>query len=93
MSRKTLQDKRSASQATVFGGAANRISEFRLTPRQEEISKLVMCGLSNRQISERLLITEQTVKDHLLDIFVKIGVNSRTELTAKFLGLTPEKGF
>lgn len=92
MSRKTLRDN-ILSQGPVFGAAANKISGFRLTPRQEEISKLVMCGLSNRQISERLFITEQTVKDHLLDIFVKVGVNSRTELTAKFLGLDLDKKF
>ncbi|MBI5746868.1 MAG: helix-turn-helix transcriptional regulator [Nitrospirae bacterium] len=58
-----------------------------LSPRQEEIASLVLQGFSNREIAERLFICEQTVKDHLRDIFEKIQVRRRSEFTAKILGL------
>lgn len=60
---------------------------FDLSPRQEEIAALVIQGFSNREIAERLYICEQTVKDHLHDIFEKTRVRRRSELTAKILGL------
>jgi len=44
-------------------------------------------GFSNKEIAERLFICEQTVKDHLYDVFEKAEVHSRGELTAKVLGL------
>ena len=46
----------------------------------------VIRGLSNRQIAERLFIAEQTVKDHLHDIFEKMKIHHRSELVAKLLG-------
>lgn len=58
-----------------------------LTPRQEEIVLWVVRGLSNREIAERLFIIEQTVKDHLHDIFEKVEVRRRSELIAKVLGI------
>jgi DNA-binding NarL/FixJ family response regulator len=48
-----------------------------LSPREEEVVKLVVCGLSNRQISEALFISENTVQRHLSNIFEKVGVRSR----------------
>jgi DNA-binding NarL/FixJ family response regulator len=60
-----------------------------LSPRQQEIALWVIRGLSNRQIAERLFIAEQTVKDHLSDIFVKLSVQRRGELIAKLLEIPP----
>ncbi|TLY36473.1 MAG: response regulator transcription factor [Nitrospirae bacterium] len=37
-------------------------------------------GLTNREIAERLFITEQTVKNHLCDVFEKLNVHRRSEL-------------
>ncbi len=65
-----------------------RLGHLGLSPRQEEIASLVLQGFSNREIAERLFICEQTVKDHLHDIFEKIQVRRRSELTAKILGLS-----
>jgi DNA-binding CsgD family transcriptional regulator len=64
-----------------------KLTNFGLTQRQEDIAILAVRGLSNREIGERLLIMEQTVKDHLHDIFEKLQIKSRTELTAKTLGI------
>ncbi len=63
------------------------LADFGLTPRQEEVTLLVVRGLSNREIAEQLFIAEQTVKDHLRDIFEKAGVRRRSELAAKVFKL------
>ncbi len=51
-----------------------------LTSRQKQIVALVSEGLSNREISERLHLSEHTVKNYLFRIFDKLGVSSRAEL-------------
>ena len=56
-----------------------------LSARQLEILLLASHGLSNRQISARLHITEGTVKRHLADTYKKMEVNSRGEAARKAL--------
>lgn len=51
-----------------------------LTQRESEIVDLVISGCRNREISERLGISEKTVKAHLSNIFAKLGVRDRLEL-------------
>jgi DNA-binding NarL/FixJ family response regulator len=51
-----------------------------LTVRESEIVDLVIAGCRNREISERLSISEKTVKAHLSNIFAKLGVRDRLEL-------------
>jgi two-component system, NarL family, response regulator LiaR len=51
----------------------------RLTPREQEILKMVARGLSNKEIADRVNLGPRTVKSHLVDIFSKLKVNSRTE--------------
>ncbi len=51
-----------------------------LTAREQEIVDLVIAGCRNREISERLSISEKTVKAHLSNIFAKLGVRDRLEL-------------
>jgi DNA-binding NarL/FixJ family response regulator len=52
-----------------------------LTPREVEVVKMVATGLRNKQIAERLSITEGTVKIHLHSIYQKVGVSGRVELS------------
>jgi DNA-binding CsgD family transcriptional regulator len=54
-----------------------------LTPTEEQVAALVVEGLSNPQIGERLLMSRSTVKTHLEHIFGKVGVRSRAELAAR----------
>ena len=56
---------------------------FRLTQREREILVELATGATNRQISERLYLTENTVKHHLHSILTKIGISDRKE-AAKF---------
>lgn len=53
-----------------------------LSQREGEILELVAEGLSNRQVSRRLFISEATVKTHLVHVFGKLGVDSRTAAVA-----------
>ncbi len=53
-----------------------------LSPREAEILQLLAEGLANRQISKRLFISEATVKTHLVHIYGKLGVDSRTAAIA-----------
>ena len=49
-----------------------------LTAREEEVLSAVADGLTNAEIGRRLVITEATVKTHLLRLFAKLDVNDRT---------------
>lgn len=57
-----------------------KLLKSNLTNREEEIVKLVVQGLSNKQISKKLLISENTVKNHLTNIFNKVGISNRSQL-------------
>jgi DNA-binding NarL/FixJ family response regulator len=51
-----------------------------LSPREEEISRLVAEGMSNREVSRALKISESTVKNSLFHVFEKLGISNRVEL-------------
>ena len=53
-----------------------------LTPRELEVLKLVAAGASNREIGQDLMLSEATVKSHLVHIYDKLGVRSRTSAVA-----------
>ncbi len=53
-----------------------------LTARELDVLGLVAEGLSNRQISKRLFLSETTIKTHLVHIYAKLGVDSRTAAVA-----------
>jgi len=51
-----------------------------LSKREDEVVALVADGLTNREVSERLRLSEHTVKSYLFKIFEKLGVSTRVEL-------------
>ncbi|MFI5981933.1 response regulator [Streptomyces sp. NPDC051555] len=53
-----------------------------LTKRELEVLQLVADGLSNQQISKKLFLSQATVKSHLVHIYAKLGVDSRTSAVA-----------
>jgi two-component system, NarL family, nitrate/nitrite response regulator NarL len=64
-------------------GTAPSAGKSVLSPREAELVSLVRQGLRNRDIAERLGITEGTVKVYLHGIFEKTGVSNRTELAIR----------
>lgn len=55
-----------------------------LTDRQREIAMLVVEGLSNREVADRLAVSVRTVDGHLYRIFTRLGVESRDQLAVLF---------
>ncbi len=66
------------SVATALVNRVQTPPPARLTAREVEVLRLVAEGLSNSQIGTRLVISEATVKTHLLRLYEKLGVNDRT---------------
>lgn len=60
-------------------------SNGRLTRREHQIVELVSQGMSNREIAERLILSQTTVKAYLNDIFKKLGVHGRVQLLVQSL--------
>ena len=57
------------------------VREDPLTPREQEVVKLVAEGSTNKQIAETLIISEKTVERHRANILEKLGMRDRVELT------------
>jgi len=64
-----------------------------LSVREKEVFRHAATGLGNKELADRLAISQATVKVHLTHIFQKLGLRGRAELAAAYHGLaTPEAG-
>jgi diguanylate cyclase (GGDEF)-like protein/PAS domain S-box-containing protein len=73
--------------------ALNEIKElFLISVREMDVFRLLVDGLSNKEISERLFISEHTVKNHITRIFQKLTVNDRIQAMAKVYQACIEEG-
>ncbi len=64
--------------------AETQTEELNLTPRETEILELLCEGLANKEIADRLGISNETVRVHLKHIYEKLHVRSRTEAAMKY---------
>ncbi|GHB11234.1 response regulator [Streptomyces termitum] len=77
-----------AGQSALAPAVAHRLMDRMRTPaealtkRELEVLQLVGEGLSNQQISKALFLSQATVKSHLVHVFAKLGVESRTAAVA-----------
>jgi DNA-binding NarL/FixJ family response regulator len=63
-----------------MAGPAEREQKQRLTKRELDVIGLLVEGLSNKEIAARLTLSEQTIKNHIARIMVKVEVRNRVEL-------------
>jgi DNA-binding CsgD family transcriptional regulator len=77
--------------ALPFVRNAARQAELGITAREVEILELIAAGLSNREIAERLFVSENTVKTHSGRLFDKLAAKRRTQAVqrARDAGLVP----
>jgi DNA-binding CsgD family transcriptional regulator len=60
------------------------IQKYQISKREQEIIQLVCSGRSNQEIADELFISLGTVKNHLYNIFIKLGIKNRTQLVKMF---------
>ncbi|HLN98505.1 MAG TPA: LuxR C-terminal-related transcriptional regulator [Pyrinomonadaceae bacterium] len=77
--------------AAPFALDEGRLRELGVTRRELEILALIASGMSNREIGEKLFVSENTVKTHSSRLFDKLGAKRRTQAVqlGKELGLIP----
>jgi DNA-binding CsgD family transcriptional regulator len=56
-----------------------RVRELGMTPRELEILEALAAGLSNKEIADRLFVSENTVKTHAARVFAKLSAQRRTQ--------------
>lgn len=69
-----------AAQAILSARPARQLPE--LSVREREVVELVVEGLKNKDIAERMGISEKTVKTHLTHVYQRLGVSTRPEMIA-----------
>lgn len=74
-----------------FSPNQRKQEELGLTARELQILELIASGLSNREIADKLFVSENTVKTHSSRVFEKLGARRRTQAVqlGKELGLIP----
>jgi len=77
--------------SATFVRDSSRLESLGVTPRELEILELIASGLSNREIADRIFVSENTVKTHSSRLFDKLGAKRRTQAVqfAKQAGLIP----
>ena len=84
--------RRAAEVVAWLGGERAATADVGLTRRESEVMALVADGLSNRQIAERLVVSEHTVHRHMANIYARLGVSSRAAAVARYAGMAREDG-
>jgi DNA-binding NarL/FixJ family response regulator len=68
------------SSISLFSATSASLDSSPLSDREKQVVELISQGFKNKEIAERMFISEQTVKNHLHNIFDKLGVSDRLEL-------------
>jgi DNA-binding NarL/FixJ family response regulator len=76
----TLWKKAKSSSLAAGESLEGIIEAYELTSREREILRLVLQGASNKDIERKLFISSSTVRNHIYNIYQKLGVRNRLEL-------------
>ena len=84
LAARTMRDLVSAGRTRAAAPAGNGLEQ--LSPREEEILRLLAEGLTDREIGETLMISSRTVETHVGNILRKLDAKNRAEAARMFLG-------
>lgn len=73
------------AQGLTAAGNAETGSPVKLTRREREVADLVASGLTNREIAEKLVLSERTVEAHIANIFSKVGASTRSQVASWYI--------
>jgi two-component system, NarL family, response regulator DevR len=76
----TAFDGRSAAMVRALVAGEHRPAEPAFTDREREVTRLLASGLTNREIGDRIFLSESTAKFHVRNVMRKLGVHSRAEV-------------
>ena len=88
VARRVLEQFNAPTPAAPTPPAALRLAPElfgQLTPRELGVLRLIAQGLRNRDIAERLVISEKTLQNHISNIFAKLQVNDRSQAIMRAL--------
>jgi len=80
---KRLIDSREASSLSTWSFWAAARQADALTDREKKVMELLAKGHSNQKIAEIMVVSQSTVKFHLKNIYLKLGVHTRTQAIAR----------
>lgn len=63
----------------------NNFEEYELTEREKDVVRLISKGLSNKEISKELFLSEGTIKNHITSILSKMNLKHRTQIAIEYL--------
>lgn len=74
-------NKKSLHKAVIDSKVINhqKISELEITPREYEVLQSISEGLSNKEIADKLFLSESTIKTHVSNLLVKLNAKRRTQ--------------
>ena len=79
---------RGASKGTPI--ADSYLSDYSITPREAEVLRLLITGLTSAEIADKLFVSQRTVETHIYNVFRKCSVSNRVELVAKISSYGPQ---
>ncbi len=83
LQKEKIVEKKVFVQKEEFTVNKEKLEQLNISKREYEVLQLICKGMSNQQIAEALFVSENTVKKHVSNLFLKLNVERRTEAIRK----------